>query len=210
MYYPDCLSIRVHGEDTITFLQQLLTCDVRNITEAPILTACCNIKGRIIANMMIQRADDDIVITLPTAMKALLLQHCQRYLFRSKVAFLDEPTLHSHYPAETIWILPETSGLFLPQSLGLEKGDGVSFKKGCYLGQEVIARTQHLGRLKRHAHRCHPINPAPNIGTTICDAAAQAVGTVAACWEQAMVIVIEDRAVTSDLFCNNQPIHIAD
>ena len=45
---------------------------------------------------------------------------------------------------------PQTSGLFTPQMLELEKYAGVSFNKGCYLGQEIIARTHHLGKLKRH------------------------------------------------------------
>jgi folate-binding Fe-S cluster repair protein YgfZ len=31
--------------------------------------------------------------------------------------------------------------------------DGISFSKGCYTGQEIIARTQHLGRIKRRLYR---------------------------------------------------------
>src|SRR3990167_546104 len=49
-------------------------------------------------------------------------------------------------------ILPETAELFTPQMIALEKQGGVSFKKGCYLGQEIIARTEHLGKLKRHLY----------------------------------------------------------
>lgn len=50
-------------------------------------------------------------------------------------------------------IQPETSGLFTPQMINLDKLNGISFNKGCYLGQEIIARTQHLGKLKRHLKR---------------------------------------------------------
>lgn len=50
-------------------------------------------------------------------------------------------------------IYPETSGLFTPQMLNLEKLDAVSFEKGCYLGQEIVARTQHLGKVKKHLHK---------------------------------------------------------
>lgn len=48
------------------------------------------------------------------------------------------------------------SGLFLPQFLGLERLGGLSFKKGCYTGQEVIARTHYLGKVKQglHTARC--------------------------------------------------------
>lgn len=47
------------------------------------------------------------------------------------------------------WIAPETSGRFLPQELGLEAIDAVSFQKGCFPGQEVIARVHYLGKAKR-------------------------------------------------------------
>lgn len=42
-----------------------------------------------------------------------------------------------------------TSGKFLPQMLNLTEFDAVSFTKGCYLGQEVVARAQHRGQVKR-------------------------------------------------------------
>jgi len=43
------------------------------------------------------------------------------------------------------------SDTFLPQMLNLERFGGVSFEKGCYVGQEIVARAQHLGRVKRRA-----------------------------------------------------------
>jgi folate-binding protein YgfZ len=50
-------------------------------------------------------------------------------------------------------IHPETSELFVAQMLNLDLVDGVSFTKGCYTGQEIIARTQHRGRIKRRMLR---------------------------------------------------------
>jgi folate-binding protein YgfZ len=47
----------------------------------------------------------------------------------------------------------ETSELFVAQMLNLDLVDGVSFTKGCYTGQEIIARTQHRGRIKRRMLR---------------------------------------------------------
>ncbi len=44
------------------------------------------------------------------------------------------------------------SDAFLPQMLDLERTGGVSFEKGCYVGQEIVARAQHLGRVKRRAY----------------------------------------------------------
>jgi folate-binding protein YgfZ len=46
-----------------------------------------------------------------------------------------------------------TSEAFVAQMLNLDLIDGISFTKGCYTGQEIIARTQHLGRIKRRMFR---------------------------------------------------------
>lgn len=46
-----------------------------------------------------------------------------------------------------------TRELFIPQMINLQAVGGVSFKKGCYTGQEIVARMQYLGRLKRRLHR---------------------------------------------------------
>jgi len=46
-----------------------------------------------------------------------------------------------------------TSELFVAQMLNLDLIDGISFTKGCFTGQEIIARTQHLGRIKRRLFR---------------------------------------------------------
>ena len=44
---------------------------------------------------------------------------------------------------------------FVPQMLNYESVDGVSFKKGCYPGQEVVARSQFRGAIKRRAYVAH-------------------------------------------------------
>lgn len=46
-----------------------------------------------------------------------------------------------------------TREIFVAQMLNLDLLDGISFSKGCYTGQEIIARTQHLGRIKRRLYR---------------------------------------------------------
>jgi folate-binding protein YgfZ len=50
-------------------------------------------------------------------------------------------------------IYAATSEAFVAQMLNLDLLDGISFTKGCYTGQEIIARTQHLGRIKRRLFR---------------------------------------------------------
>lgn len=50
-------------------------------------------------------------------------------------------------------LYPETSGKFLPHDINLPALKGVSFKKGCYTGQEIIARMHYRGKLKTHFRR---------------------------------------------------------
>ena len=48
-----------------------------------------------------------------------------------------------------------TQEKFVPQMINFEVLGGVNFKKGCYPGQEVVARSQYLGKLKRRMQRAH-------------------------------------------------------
>ena len=57
------------------------------------------------------------------------------------------------------WITAATREEFVPQMADLEKLGGVSFHKGCYPGQEVVARTQYLGKVKRHLYRLKSAGP---------------------------------------------------
>jgi tRNA-modifying protein YgfZ len=50
-------------------------------------------------------------------------------------------------------IYPETSESFVPQMINLHALNGISFNKGCYPGQEVVARMHYLGKLKRRMYR---------------------------------------------------------
>lgn len=66
------------------------------------------------------------------------------------------------------WITAETSEQFIPQMMNLQAQDAISFNKGCYLGQEIVARMQYLGQLKRRMHRYRTVtdNP-PKVGEEI-------------------------------------------
>lgn len=48
---------------------------------------------------------------------------------------------------------------FVPQMANFDQIGGVSFHKGCYPGQEVVARTQYLGKVKRHLYRIRAAGP---------------------------------------------------
>ncbi len=70
-------------------------------------------------------------------------------------------------------VFPETVEQFVPQQINLELVDGVSFKKGCYPGQEVVARMHYLGKPSRRMYRLAASTgdavPAPGSRVTTAD-----------------------------------------
>ncbi len=49
-----------------------------------------------------------------------------------------------------VYVTPQISDSYVPQMLNLQATGSIDFKKGCYTGQEIVARMQYLGKLKRH------------------------------------------------------------
>ena len=101
--------------------------------------------------------------------------------------------------------------LFIPQMVNLDIIDGISFSKGCYTGQEIIARMHYLGNLKKRMFVCRslateqgredkPLHPGDRIFT---DAElTKAVGTIvnSAPDAPALLAVIRLTAIESDLY----------
>ncbi|MEO8402041.1 MAG: hypothetical protein ABI597_09655 [Gammaproteobacteria bacterium] len=56
-------------------------------------------------------------------------------------------------------IYPETTEKFLPHEINLPELNAVSFQKGCYTGQEIIARMQYRGKLKSRLYQAHVKTP---------------------------------------------------
>ena len=68
-------------------------------------------------------------------------------------------------------IVPGTVEAFVPQMLNFESVDGVNFRKGCYPGQEVVARSQYLGKLKRRMFVARGEGELPGPGSDVVPAA---------------------------------------
>jgi len=82
--------------------------------------------------------------------------------------------------AGVAWITAATSDLFVAQMINWDALSGVSFQKGCYPGQEVVARMRYLGRLKERLFRLHADAPPPSAGVRLFSPAfgEQPCGTV--------------------------------
>ena len=116
-------------------------------------------------------------------------------------------------------ITEDTSDAFVPQMLNLDRLRAVSFEKGCYVGQEIVSRTQHLGRVKRRAYVGRAAVAAA--GDPIVDAARSEtpkVGEVVAAQPHpdggsAAFVVLNIESATSSALCvgrsGNAPIRVA-
>lgn len=94
---------------------------------------------------------------------------------RDRVLVIDENAepaewarwLHSDIEQNMAWLLPATSAQFLPQMLDLERRGGLSYRKGCWPGQEVVARVHYRGSLKRRAQSFTDAGTPPEPGARI-------------------------------------------
>ncbi|WP_082877741.1 YgfZ/GcvT domain-containing protein [Methylomonas koyamae] len=83
------------------------------------------------------------------------------------------------------WFGPEQSEQHIPQMLNLDRLGGISFNKGCYTGQEIVARTHYLGKVKRALFVAEYSGAGlPQPGSTVRDLECGVAGTVltAAAW----------------------------
>jgi len=108
-------------------------------------------------------AQQFLIIVIAEAAEALWL----------KLASSCIPTGISYWHLQSIQaglaqVRAETFEQFVPQMLNLQATGAVNFKKGCYTGQEIVARMQYLGKLKRRTYRViiDGSNP-PETGTEI-------------------------------------------
>lgn len=203
--------LKISGPDAEKFLQGQLTCNLKEIhSETVHYGACCNAKGRIVANFIISFDGEHYWLILPTDSAKILEKHLQKYkvFFKAEI----ENCQHSHkvfglFDSSSPWQKPltaehktgihsltltterkilllandqevelinlspslewrlmdihqgslfieaEQSESWLPQQINWHKLDGVSFNKGCYTGQEIIARLQYLGKAKKALFR---------------------------------------------------------
>jgi len=72
-------------------------------------------------------------------------------------------TIHAGEPQVSV----ATQEQFVPQMINLELLGGVNFKKGCYPGQEIVARTKYLGKIKRRAALASIDNAAARAGDEV-------------------------------------------
>jgi len=156
-----CAKIDVTGEDAFAFLQAQFATDLRDVSRQHALrVAWCNPKGRVICIASALAVDQAYSIELPAELAEKVLQRLTMFRFRARVDFAlrnsgvrsSEQSLEM-LRAGIVEIFAAQSEKFTPHMLNLDLLQVVSLDKGCYPGQEIVARTHYRGTSKRRCLR---------------------------------------------------------
>jgi len=158
-------TIRISGADAEAFLQGQLTNDLRKLGAGQqLLAAWCSPKGRVIWFGTIGATGAGFELAVPTETAADIVRRMTMFRFRSKVEFeqLDEGATID--PKSLILegrphIGSAQMEKFTPHMLNLDLLGAISLDKGCYTGQEIVARTHYKGATKRRALRFESATP---------------------------------------------------
>ncbi len=153
--------IAFRGPDAAKFLQGQLSADIEKLAPGNRTPAGLhNPQGRVIALLDITRtAADEFLAALPAALVAPVAARLRKYVLRAKVKIEEGTDVpESLDPLAAVraglpQICAATSEAFVAQMLNLDLLGAISFEKGCYTGQEVIARAHYRGRVKRRMQR---------------------------------------------------------
>ena len=173
--------ITVGGPDRVEFLQGQLTQDVSIVTGShAAMAAWCNPKGRVIVVLRLVALDNAIGLLVPSSMTDAVIARLTMYRLRSQVEFTvsDVPPrlldAGAGDPAALIangiaFIDDSNTEEFTPHMLNLDKVGAISFDKRCYTGQEVVARTENLGKSKRRMMRYRAGADGIKVGDRVVD-----------------------------------------
>ena len=168
------LTIKATGPDAFEFLQAQLSNDLRRLeSEGEILAAWCSPKGRVIWFGTVGKTADGYRLSAPADTAEDIVKRLTLFRFRAKVDFeivdegqtVDPAFLVEHgYP----YIGRAQMEQFTPHMLNLDLLDAISMDKGCYPGQEIVARTHYKGATRRRTLR-FACDATPAVGEKVSD-----------------------------------------
>ena len=192
-------TINVTGPDAFTFLQGQLTNDLRRLESEPeILAAWCSPKGRVIWFGTVAAIESGFALSAPAETAADIVKRLTGFRFRSKIEFTVVSDGITVDPAFLIqngypFIGTEQLELFTPHMLNLDLLDTISFDKGCYTGQEIVARTHYKGATKRRTLRFTSESPVA-AGDTVSDGTRDIGAVLNASGTDLLAVVPVDKA----------------
>ena len=189
---PQFVQLTIKGEDAAKFLQGQLTSDVTKLGLSYQATALSNLKGRIDFGIWIKKQDEkhfDVVISAdcaealqahlkkfgafskfdtstPTPIYPCVLDGVPTFSHKDEHNTIDDTQawMQASLAAGNYWIVADTRGEIQPQELRLHQRGGMDYDKGCYLGQEVIARIYFKAAPKAFLHYVSGTGDVPAAG----------------------------------------------
>ena len=184
-------SFTLKGVDAQKFLQGQVTLNAEALTENQTrYTAICSLKGRIQFGLWLKKIDSESFEIVVTADQAEdFAKHIRKFGAFSKMKLEEAGPvypvatgIHTEFGPETTdiqawelaaiesgqpWIQTATAEQFQPQELRLHQREGVHYDKGCYLGQEVIARLWFKAKPKHWLHLVQGTGEAPAVASKL-------------------------------------------
>lgn len=158
-------SIVVTGPDALEFLQGQLTNDLTRLdSEDEILSAWCSPKGRVLWFGTVTKTDNGYVLSAPSETADEIVRRLTIFRFRAKVDFEIRDENQAVDPAFLVengfpFVGEAQMEEFTPHMLNFDLLDAISLDKGCYTGQEIVARTHYKGATKRRTARFESESP---------------------------------------------------
>lgn len=183
--------IELRGQDSIKFLQGQVSCDLHQLSNDKVIRGChCTPKGRVIFLFSVIAKDNDYLIleTHPSIVDTAIA-NLKKYavFFKTEITDISDQDLAVEAKLNSLDriragmadITSETTDQFIPQMLNLDLLDFISFKKGCYTGQEVVARAHYLGAVKRRMYLLAlATDSVPASGQTLSNSEGKQLGTI--------------------------------
>ena len=153
-----------HRNDLLAYTSQGQATKIINL--APVHTKKIEEQITNTAGLVAQISNDEqlktlLIIELENIASKRLLGH-------ENLTFSDENTiLNLQHEQGLAFVNNETSDSFIPQMLNYQHSSAISFKKGCYTGQEIVARTHYKGKIKRKLYQLtaeYQVNHSPKVG----------------------------------------------
>ena len=183
--------IELRGEDSLKFLQGQVTCDLNQLSGDKLIRGChCTPKGRVIFLFVAQlNGENGLLLETHPSIVDIAIASLKKYavFFKTEINNISDQDLAIEPELDTLQrlragiadITSETTDQFIPQMLNLDLLDFISFKKGCYTGQEVVARAHYLGAVKRRMYLLALSgNSVPVSGQILLDSNSRQMGTI--------------------------------
>ena len=153
--------LRIEGSQADEFLQGQITVDTNKVIEEEFIPSCiCSNKGRVISTFWIKRNERGFEIALLDELRIDFQNHMGKYIpfFDAEIKMAEDKNNMNPFSSSEwmkfliklniVEINKNISTKFTPHELNYHLNGIVDFSKGCFNGQEVIARMEYRGKLK--------------------------------------------------------------